>query len=249
MIRRVLLAGSVLALAAPALAQRPVDTPEERRLRNQLQTFEVVLMTAVRQGGDDFARSQGDTIPPGVQLTSEEPQVKGLAPPHGGNLAFIVVVPPIRALVANQLWVLRAPRSLQPTAGRGSAGPGRATTGAQGLIATPDPTAVSPVVEDGKCATRTKPSAGFPNPNYEYAVAVCDALMDAMLDNSGALPIKENEWLTVAAVNGDPDPPGLVNSSTSYTTYLEIKGADLLAFRLGKLTKDEARRLIDMQQR
>ena len=77
---------------------------------------------------------------------------------------------------------------------------------------------VSPVADDGRCATRVKPSRGYPNPDYEYAVAVCDALMDAMLENTGSLPIKENEWLTVAAVNGQPDPPGLVNSSTGYTT-------------------------------
>ena len=73
--------------------------------------------------------------------------------------------------------------------------------------------------------------------------------MDAMLDSPGSLPIKENEWLTVAAVSSDPSPPGLVNNSSDYTTYLQIKGADLLAYRQGKITKPEARKLVEMKQR
>ena len=249
MIRRYLVTGSLLvvALSAPVLAQR-VNTPEEQQLRNQLRTFESVLITAVKQGGEAFARMQGDMIPPNVQLTSEDPQVKGLAPPHSGGLAFFVQVPPIRVLVLEGIVMERTPRGLQQTAGRNT-GVGRPATGAQGLIAAPDPTSESPQVDDGKCASRTKPSAGYPNPDYEYAVSVCDALMDAMLDNSGPLPIKENEWLTIAAVNGEPDPPGFVKSSTSYTTYLEVKGSDLLAFRQGKISKDDARKLIQMQQR
>ena len=248
MILRSLFVGVLLALAlaVPAGAQR-ASSPEETRLRNQLQTFEVVLQTAVRQGGDAFARLQGDTIPLGIQLTSEDPYVKGLAPLQGGGLMFLVVVPPVRPIVVNQLFLQR-PRPLQPMAGRG-AGEGRPAMVAQGLIAVPDPTTKSPVVDDGRCATRAKPSAGYPDPNYEYAVSVCDALMEAMLDSSGPLPIKESEWLTVAAVDGSPVVPGALNSSAVYTTYLAIKGSDLLAFRQSKLTKDEARKLIEMQQR
>jgi hypothetical protein len=107
----------------------------------------------------------------------------------------------------------------------------------------------SPVVDEGTCAGRTRPSKGYSNPDYEYAVAVCDALMDAMLDSPGPLPIKENEWLTVAAVSGDPNPPGFITTSSDYTTYLQIKGADLLAYRQGKITKEEARKLVEMKQR
>jgi hypothetical protein len=239
-----------LAIAAPAMAQRPTS-PEEQQFRYQVQRFEVVLVAAVRQGGDAFAQKQADVIPPGVQLTSNDPQVKGLAPPQGGGLLFYVQVPEIRVMV-NDLLIQRMPRSrpsnadpIQPT-GAGSGRP--ATTQAQGLPSA-DPMTVSPVADDGRCERRVKPSRGYPNPDYEYAVAVCDALMDAMLENAGSLPIKENEWLTVAAVNGQPDPPGLVNSSTGYTTYLAIKGSDLQAYRQGKMSKEEARKLVEMNQR
>ena len=176
-------------------------------MRNQLQKFEVVLQLAVGEGGDAFARQRKDAIPPGVQLTSEDPQVKGFAPPEGGGLFFYVSVPSIRIGI-NQLLVQvegLAPRQqrqrtdpLQPAAGRSVNQDGPVS--AQGLLTPPDPMTASPVVDEGTCAGRTKPSKGYSNPDYEYAVAVCDALMDAMLDSPGPLPIKENEWLTVAAV-------------------------------------------------
>lgn len=251
MLRRGMIVGGMLAVTAavPARAQGP-GSPEEQQFRYQVQRFEVVLQAAARQGADAFARMKADFIPAGVELTSSDPQVKGLAPPQGGGLLFYVQVPEIRITI-NELLVQRMPRPrpsnadpLQPTANSGRTPP----VSAQGLP-TPDPMIVSPVMDDGRCATRVKPSRGYPDPNYEYAVAVCDALMDAMLENAGSLPVKENEWLTIAAVNGEPDPPGLLNSSTAYTTYLWIRGSDLLAFRQGKLSKEEARKLIEMSQR
>jgi hypothetical protein len=244
----------VLAIAVPAAAQRPADSADDQQLRNQVQKFEVVLQLAVRQGGDAFARQRKEAIPPGVQLTSEDPQVKGFAPPEGGGLFFYVAVPSIRIGINQLLLQMQAlaarerqrPDGLQPASGRGVS---QAGTSAQSLVAPPDPMTASPVVDEGTCAGRTKPSKGYSNPDYEYAVAVCDALMDAMLDSPGPLPIKENEWLTVAAVSGDPTPPGLINTSSDYTTYLQIKGSDLLAYRQGKINKEEARKLVEMKQR
>ena len=258
MIRQALVAGSLLVLVAavPAAAQRPAaPSSDDQQLRNQVQKFEVVLQVAVRQGGDAFARQRKDAIPPGVQLTSEDPQVKGFAPPEGGGLFFYVSVPSIRIginqllLQVESLAARQQQRTdrMQPAAGRG-VNPGGPVS-AQGLLAPPDPMTASPVVDEGTCAGRTKPSKGYSNPDYEYAVAVCDALMDAMLDGPGPLPIKENEWLTVAAVSGDPAPPGLINTSSDYVTYLQIKGSDLLAYRQGKITKEDARRLVEMKQR
>ncbi len=255
MIRRETVVGSILmlTLASPALAQRAAATSDDLRLRNQLQTFEVVLQAAVRQGGDAFARQQAQSIPPGVQLTANDPQVRGfIFSPEGGGFLFSVVVPSIRPTISELLVEGQPPRradpqdSLRPVAG---SAPGRVPEASAQGVAVPDPMTASPVIDDGRCASRVKPSTGYPNRDYEYAVDVCDALMDAILDNSGALPIKENEWLTVAAVNEDPDPPNFINSSTRYTTYLSIKGADLLAYRQNRITKDEARKALEMKLR
>ena len=255
MIRRESVIGSVLvfALASPVLAQSPGPPPDDVQLRNQLQKFEVVLQAAVRQGGDAFARQQAQSIPPGVQLTANDPQVRGfIFSPEGGGFLFAVVVPSIRPMISELLVEGRALRrpspqeGLRPVAG---AAPDRAPEAAAQGVAPADPMSASPVIDDGRCASRVKPSSGNPNRDYEYAVSVCDALMDAILDDSGALPIKEGEWLTVAAVNEDPDPPNFINSSTRYTTYLSIKASDLLAYRQGKLTKDQARKALEMKLR
>jgi hypothetical protein len=230
----------------PALAQRAPVTPDEQQLHNQLQTFAVVLQAAVRHGGDAFARLEAGFIPPGLELFSDAPVVQPLAPPLGGGLLFYVSVPEIR-FALNQAFLQRsAPRlpatdPLRPVAGRNE---DQRASAASILAGDPD---IPP--DDGRCATRMKPSRGGADPNYEYAVAVCDSLMDAMLDNSGALPIKENEWLTVAAVDGAPDSPRIVNSSSGYATYLQIKGADLLAFRQGKISKEEARKHVEFGKR
>jgi len=72
--RRVLVVSAALALAAPLTAQQPPSGQDEQQLRYQLQTFESVLQSAVRHGGDTFARDQASVIPPGIQLTSDDPQ-------------------------------------------------------------------------------------------------------------------------------------------------------------------------------
>jgi hypothetical protein len=111
-----------------------------------------------------------------------------------------------------------------------------------------DPMKVSPVSTRSLRRARATSSQSS-NPNREYAVAVCDALMDAMLDYSGPLPVKEEEWLTIAAIDGTGGTPGVLNSPYSYTTYLAIRGSDLVALRQGKISKSEARKLVSLKQR
>jgi hypothetical protein len=254
--RRVLVVSAALALAAPLTAQQPQSGPDEQQLRYQLQTFEGVLQSAVRHGGDTFARDQASVIPPGIQLTSDDPQAFGFAPPESGGLFFLVVVPPLRVTV--EYLVQRQP-FVRPQVPAASQGPMQNVAGAPppggGVVspmaaATPaDPMKVSPVVDEGRCAVRAPRTSQSSNPNREYAVAVCDALMDAMLDYSGPLPVKEEEWLTIAAIDGTGGTPGVLNSPYSYTTYLQIRGSDLVALRQGKISKSEARKLVSLKQR
>ena len=246
-IRRVLVVGAALALAAPLAAQQIQPGQDDQQFRYKLQTFEGVLQSAVRHGGETFAREQAPSIPPGIQLFSDDPQARGFAPPQGGGLIFLVVVPALRSPVVG-LFLSPRPRNADPLR---NVGGGPNAVGGNSAMTTPsaDPMAVSPVVDDGRCATRTARSAGTPIWDYEYAVAVCDALMEAMLDNSGPLPVKEEEWLTVAAIDGVGTAPGVVNSPYNYTTYLAIKGSDLLALRQDKISKDEARKRVRFNQR
>jgi hypothetical protein len=77
------------------------------------------------------------------------------------------------------------------------------------------------------------------NPNEAYRAEVVQALADAMLDYSGALPIGDGEWLTIAA-RGVYDRP-LVGpaSAEPQTIMIRARGADLAAFHARQISRDE----------
>jgi hypothetical protein len=246
--RRFLIPAAIAALSVGAAAQEMAPTLADQALRDQMQTFEAVLQKAVQHGAQAFARQEKD-LPPGIELTSDDPYARGFAPPEGGGLFFYVVVPQIRASVN----LFLGPQFRRGPGADRQAGPeptARSMSQSVGAAGVPkdDPMTVSPVVDDGRCAVRARPSRGYVTPDHSYAVAVCDALMDAMLESSAPLSVKSDEWLTVMAFDGGPA-QGLVNSPYSYTTYLQIKGSDLQLFRQGKLTKEEARKLVVLKQR
>ena len=87
------------------------------------------------------------------------------------------------------------------------------------------------------------------DPNAAYTREVSTAIVDAMIENSGPLPIAENEWLTVAA-RDNIRPDRLVPGDTSNISSIvfRIKGVDLAAFRAGRMALDEARKHVEIQQ-
>ncbi len=84
------------------------------------------------------------------------------------------------------------------------------------------------------------------NPGEAYTNEVRNALMDAMLDYTGALAVAPDEWLTVAARDNEPrlSQGDLFDVST---VVLRIKGSDLAAFRSERLSRDEARKRIEVR--
>ena len=223
---------AMLVVVAPLVAQDGAaqqEQQQEQQFKNKLQDFESMLVNAVRHGAAAFAQRAADQIPPNVQLMSEDPQAMGFAPPTpDGGLMFVVVVPPVRQIAV--LFMQQAPRRMS--------GP-RPVGNASG--ANPDPMDKSPVVSGGAGADPM-------NMDLIYTTMVIEALKDAMLDNSTTLPLKDNEWLTVASIDGVGPTPGAVSSPYGHTTYLSIKGADLLALRQGKITRDDARKLVVLKQ-
>jgi hypothetical protein len=95
--------------------------------------------------------------------------------------------------------------------------------------------------------TVTEPVTPEPkDPNEQYTEAVKTALVDAMLDYGG-LPIGADEWLVVAARDSEgPLTPGAVDDAS--TIVLKVKGSDLLAFRSNKLTREEARKKVEVRE-
>lgn len=87
------------------------------------------------------------------------------------------------------------------------------------------------------------------DPSEAYTNAVTAALMDAMLDYSGPLRVGADEWLTVAARDYEGQ-RGLDAdvSADLLTIVMRIKGSDLAAFWTTRLTRDEARKRIEVKE-
>jgi len=90
------------------------------------------------------------------------------------------------------------------------------------------------------------------DPNKAYTDAVVQALIDAMVDFS--LPmvssLQPDEYLTVAARDNERRdllaPPNPYEQVSTFT--LRIKAADLVAYRAGKIDRDDARTRVQVQE-
>ena len=86
-------------------------------------------------------------------------------------------------------------------------------------------------------------------PDVAYTKAVREALIDAMIENSGPIPVGADEWLTVAARDNVPRDPLVPGDTAGLNTLIfRVKGSDLAAFRAGRLTLEEARRHVLVQE-
>ena len=109
---------------------------------------------------------------------------------------------------------------------------------------TPAPGAVTAANVDEKVAPLPAPPSPAPvaalsDPNDLYTEAVKTALIDAMLKYSFALKLGDNEWLTVAARDGEgPPTPGQLDDAS--TILIRIKGSDL--DRLPRRTSSPAKK-------
>lgn len=193
--------------------------------RFQFQLMETVIENAVRQGAGEVATRAQGVMPIGL-LFIGMPKARGF-PLEGHGVVFHVEIPEIResAVMLNQ-FQRPQPLTSTPVANSGTV---NATTG----VVADDPMARSPVTGDPFLA----------DPNQFYRDTVKRKLVDAMLDYSKALEIGAGEWLSVVA-RGEEDPlkNGLYDESKAL--ILRIKGSDLALFYAGKLSRDEARKLV-----
>lgn len=85
------------------------------------------------------------------------------------------------------------------------------------------------------------------DPNALYTETVKNALIDAMLEHGGSIGIPADQWLTIAA----KDAEGPLSPNDAYdavTIVLRIKGSDLAAFRAERITRDEARKRVEVRE-
>jgi len=79
------------------------------------------------------------------------------------------------------------------------------------------------------------------DPAEIYTNEVRSAVIDAMFDHSGPMNVGASEWLTIGA-RDDMDPRVLTGDPNDVprTMIIRVRGADLVAFREGRLSRDEA---------
>jgi hypothetical protein len=83
------------------------------------------------------------------------------------------------------------------------------------------------------------------DPNASYTEAVKRQLVDAMLDYSQPLELRPNEWLTIAARDGDPPIANVIYDSI--TMIIRARGADLADFRAGRLGREEMLKRVEVK--
>ncbi len=265
----------VIGIAPAAFAQEPPPPIDQVKARQKISMMESVLESAVANGADSLMRQVRAVMPPDALMMTGAPSVRGFRLENYG-VFFDVEVPAFRRTMA---WTLRQmvdenglgaatavnqlksyiatvqdPRtrtSLQSALRRlelqvGPVGPipsdaaarpqtvGAATLTAQTTTVPAAPPVDLSLIED---------------PNAAYTREVSQAIVDAMIENSGPLPIAENEWLTVAA-RDNVRPDRLVPGDTSNISSIvfRIRGTDLAAFRAGRMTLDEARKRVEIKQ-
>lgn len=198
------------------------------RLRADVGTFEIVLERAISKAGLELSQ-WADQIVPGVPLVPAAMPVARGVPVGDGSIAFHLEVPEMLG-VPIAIAVLQRPQAAatgsQQAAANGAPIQRVGATGAQ--IVQPDPTTGPPH------------SVTTDQFDKQYSDYVREAVIDAMLDQSGMLTLKDNEMLSVAVI--PVSVTAVPSKGMSRDLVLSIKGADLALLREGKISREEAKR-------
>ena len=266
----------VVGFAPGAFAQAPLSEADQVKSRQKISMMESVLESAVANGADSLMRAVRVVMPPDALMLTGAPSARGFRL-EGYGVFFDVEVPTIRPTMAWTLRQMVDQNGLGAAAAVNQLKAYIATVQDQRQRATLDRALrrlelqvgpVGPVPQDASASARTvgastvtaqttvEPVAAPPvdpqvieDPNAAYTREVSTAIVDAMIENSGPLPIAENEWLTVAA-RDNVRPDRLVPGDTSNISSIvfRIKGTDLAAFRAGRMTLEEARKRVEIKQ-
>jgi hypothetical protein len=264
----------VIGIAPTAFAQAPPPEADQVKARQKISMMESVLESAVANGADSLMRQVRAVMPPDALMLTGAPSARGFRL-EGYGVFFDVEVPAFRRTMAytlrqmvdenglgaagavNQLKsyiaTVQDPRtraSLTSALRRlelqvGPVGPlpsdagGRPQTVGAATLASQTTAPPAPVVD----------LALVEDPNGAYTREVSAAIVDAMIENSGPLPIADNEWLMVAA-RDNVRPDRLVPGDTSNISSIvfRIRGTDLAAFRAGRMPLEETRKHVEIKQ-
>jgi hypothetical protein len=252
-VMRILAVALVCVLPAGVAAQQqaqPQSQPQTsgndaqlERIKNEVRNFEIVLFRSIETAGQKLAAWAETKVPNVLLSPAADPVVNGF-PTADSSLVFMVRIPELSgvAVFTNGYRFFPTPEKVtgptRPVSTAGQAPPGE-------VKPLPDARA------DGKVTSTTVVADdpmknGPPNPNTMYSDLVRLGLMDAMLDSSSVLTVKNDQWLTVVAIPIDVLVTNPYYRNTSRKLILSIKGEDLAALRAGTITRDEAKqRIVD----
>jgi len=220
----------VVGLAAPLGAQQaqaPAAAPLQAAQKFQVNSYESTLRTAVQGVGQQVA-DQARHIVSSIQLQYTSDLIVNGWYSDDFGYEFDVVVPDIMPTTASMFQLLQQQAAAAASAAAGAGGPVRAVSGSNGAgaatTAQSDPLIQSSVVPF--------------MPLQEYSDRVRQALIDALVDNSGGLVFRPGERLRIVAGPG-PEPVPNPLQPDSRRLILTIKGEDLAAFHHGDLSRDE----------
>ena len=267
----------VIGTAPAAFAQAPRTEADQVKARQKISMMESVLESAVANGADSLMRAVRAVMPPDALVLTGAPSARGFRL-EGYGVFFDVEVPAFRRTMAWTLRQMvdenglgaaaavsqlkayiatvqdprqratldRALRRLELQVGPvGPIGPVQQNAGPRTAGST---LAAQSVVTPAAAAPQVDPTV-VEDPNGSYTREVSVAIIDAMIENSGPLPVGDNEWLTVAA-RDNVRPDRLVPGDTSNISSIvfRIKGSDLAAFRSGRMTLEETRQHVEVSQ-
>jgi hypothetical protein len=263
-----------VAVAAPAAAQTMTvaqAVADQKQSRYQVGVMERIIESAVEHGAA-IMRDRLQAALPAQLLLSENARVRGFRL-EGYGLFFDVEVPPVAGtLDPSLLWSLRtldqndlgldsALKALKAYVDSANDPSLQQAFKRVELQVTPD--AALPRVADvstgartatGSVAsipaaseTRTSQDPVLTDPQEAYHKEVNDAVIDAMLEHSGALAIGPDEWLTIAERGIQESPQLAAADNDSHTILIRVNGATLKAFRSGQITKEEALKRIEVR--
>ena len=249
--------------------QRPVNGSQVQA-RQEVSTLEGVLENAVRYGAQMLTEHvQNGNVPDMVMLTGMA-RARGFRL-DGYGIVFDVEFPSIRRSVMWSMRALRPDRELlarmrelrKEMQGAGDAAARQALDRdirdleaqikaydqQMGTVtaASNSAAAAGPTMTPGSTA---EPKADLKNDLKSiYFNDITNALVAAILDHGAPIGVGADEWLTVAAresadrgfVPNDPN-------DTAMTFILRIKGSDLVALQERRLTKDEARKKVEIKR-
>ena len=270
--RTVTTAGLVLGTAAVLAAAQNVATAratsDQKQSRYQIGVMERVLEGAVEHGAT-VTRDRLQALLPAQMLISENARVRGFRL-DGYGVFFDVEVPSLegtlpwsfRTLDQNDLGLESALKALQThvqAAGdpnlrqalervelqvgpmtRVTRSTARTVAGALGATG-------SASVASAGAEAQSSIDPILNNPEEAYRGEVKQALMEAMLDHSGPLAIGPDEWLTIAARRNEDRARLAPADSDAQTIVIRASGADLAAFRAGRILREDAVKRIEVR--